>query len=269
MDILSVIQLSPQKWPLVSMLFLRVVTLFFFLPIFGDQVIPARLRIGLGIVFTFFTYPIVSEFISSKVNLTQWGALDLFIISLREILFSITVGFSARLIFFATSIASHLVGINMGFQAASMFNPEVNERESSYSALQNWIVVVLFLTMNIHHVFIEGIIKSFISIPIGPIPEAANLAKISIHVAHEAFVLGLRFAAPLITVQILVNLSLGLLNRSLPALNVFVISFPLSFLVSMFILFLSIGSLISVFSTYGFNSEISWFETTKRAFSSH
>ena len=269
MDILSAIQIDPHKWPLAAMLFLRIVTLFFFLPIFGDQVVPIRLRIALGIAFSFFTYPIVSEFLTQKDNLLQWSAFTLVIASLREVVFAIAIGFSAKLIFFGSSIASHLVGINMGFQAASMFNPTLNERESSYSVLQNWIVIVLFLTLNIHHIFIEGIVKSFVNVPIGPIPNASSLAKISLHIASEAFTLGLRFAAPLITVQILINISMGLLNRSLPALNVFVISFPLSFITTMIILFLSISSLVAIISTYGFNSEIIWFETMKRAFYSH
>ena len=266
MDILSVIQLDPHRWPLAAMLFLRVVTIFFFLPIFGDQVVPIRLRIALGIVFSFFIYPIVSDYIADKNNLLQWNAFTIAIATIREIIFAVAVGFSAKLIFFGSSIASHLVGINMGFQAASMFNPQLNERESSYSVLQNWIVVVLLLSLNIHHFFLEGIVKSFASVPIGPIPDANSFAKISLHIANEAFVLGLRLAAPLITVQILINISMGLLNRSLPALNVFVISFPISFITTMIILFLSISSLVAIISTYGFQTELMWFETMKRAF---
>jgi flagellar biosynthetic protein FliR len=269
MDILSAIQIDPHKWPLAAMLLLRIITLFFFLPIFGDQVVPMRVRVALGIAFSFFTYPIVSKFMTQNDNLLQWSAFTLLIASLREVVFAIAVSFSAKLIFFGSSIASHLVGINMGFQAASMFNPQLNEHESSYSVLQNWIVVVLFVTFNMHYVFIEGIVKSFINVPIGPIPNASSFIKIAIHIANEAFILGLRFAAPLITVQILINISMGLLNRSLPALNVFVISFPLSFIITMIILFLSITSLVAIISTYGFNSELVWFETMKRAFHSH
>lgn len=269
MDILSSIQLDPGKWPLAAMLFLRIVTLFFFMPIFGDQVVPMRVRISLGIAFSFFSYPIVSEFMSPQLSLTHWSPLNLALASFREIIFALAISYAARLIFFGVSIASHLVGINMGFQAASMFNPEMNDRDSSYAAFQNWIVLVLFLSLNIHHIFIEGIVKSFVHIPIGPIPDVNSITKISLSIAREAFMLGLRFAAPLITLQILINISMGLLNRSLPALNVFVISFPLSFIATMLLLFISITSFISVISNHGMQTEITWFDTMKRAFYSH
>ncbi len=267
MDILSVIHIDQQRWPLVAMVFLRTVTIFFLLPIFGDQAVPARLRIGLGIAFTFFAYPIVSEFLTQKNYLIQWNVLSLLIITMRELIFAFALGFAAKLIYFGTSIASHLVGVNMGFQAASMFNPAFNDQESSYSVFKNWIVVVLFLILNVHHVFIEGIIISFASVPIGPTPDVNSFAKTGIGIAQEAFILGLRLAAPLMTVQILVNISMGLLNRSLPALNVFAISFPLSFITTMIILFLSVGSLVALISNYGFQHEIMWFETMRRAFS--
>ncbi|MBX9838112.1 MAG: flagellar biosynthetic protein FliR, partial [Silvanigrellaceae bacterium] len=51
MDILSVIQLDPKTWPLAVMAFLRITTMFFFLPIFGEQAVPTRLRIVLGLAF--------------------------------------------------------------------------------------------------------------------------------------------------------------------------------------------------------------------------
>ena len=266
MDILSVIQIDPQKWPLAAMLFLRIVTLFFFLPIFGDQVIPIRVRISLGIAFSFFTYPIVSEYFVAKDHLIQWSPFTLVIASLREVIFAISIGFAAKIIYFGSSIASHLVGINMGFQAASMFNPEINEKESSYSVLQNWLIVILFISLNIHHIFIQEIVKSFATVPIGPSPNTNTFTRIALHIAQESFVIGLRLAAPLITVQILINISLGLLNRSLPALNVFAISFPLSFLITLIILLLSVTSLISLISNYGFHQELIWFQTMKRVF---
>ncbi len=227
---------------------------------------PIRVRIGLAIAFTFFTYPIVADFVTSTLPLSQWNPFTIALASLREVVFAFALGFSAKLIFFGTSIASHLVGINMGFQAASMFNPTLNEHESSYSELKNWIAIVLVLTLNVHYVFLEGIVRSFVNVPIGPIPDAHEFAKISISIAQEAFVLGLRLAGPLITVQILINLSLGLLNRALPALNVFVMGFPVSFVISMIILFLSASSYVAVMTSYGFQKEVAWFETMKRSF---
>ena len=154
----------------------------------------------------------------------------------------------------------------MGFQVASMFSPGTSEHESSFAVMKNWFAIILILTLNIHHVFIEGLYKSFLVVPIGPTADAAALAKVAINIVHEVFVLGLRLAAPLISVQILINISLGLLNRALPSLNVFIISFPISFIVAMVILFITITSYLSVLGNYGMQKEVAWFESMRRVF---
>ncbi|KAB8036223.1 flagellar biosynthetic protein FliR [Silvanigrella paludirubra] len=266
MDILSVIQLDPKTWPLAVMAFLRITTMFFFLPIFGEQAVPARLRIVLGLAFTFFVYPIVSERIFQSEMLLQWSGLTLILASLREVFFGFAVGYSAKLVIAAVSIAAHTVGINMGFQVASMFSPGASEHESSFAVMKNWFAIILILTLNIHHVFIEGLYKSFLIVPIGPTANASALAKVALNIAHEAFVLGLRLAAPLMSVQILINISLGLLNRALPSLNVFIISFPISFIIAMVVLFLTITSYLSVLGNYGMQKEVAWFESMRRVF---
>ena len=266
MDILSVIELNPQTWPFPVMVFLRIVTIFFFLPIFGDQVVPVRLRIVLGLAFTFFVYPVVSEKIFQKENLLQWSSFTLAIATIREVLFGFAVGFAAKLVLSAVSIASHTIGINMGFQVASMFSPGINDHESSFSVFKNWFAILLILTLNIHHIFIDGLFKSFIYIPIGPTAEATSLAKVSLNIAQEACVLGLRLAAPIMTVQILINISLGLLNRTLPSLNVFIISFPISFIIALIVLYLSITSYLSILGNYGMQKEVMWFDSMRRVF---
>lgn len=266
MDILSIIQLDPKTWPLAIMAFLRITTVFFFLPIFGDQVVPARLRIVLGLSITFFIYPIVSDKIHQQDMLLQWSGLTLLLSTIREVIFGFAIGYSAKLVIIAVSIASHIVGINMGFQVASMFSPGANDHESAFSVMQNWFAIILILTLNVHHIFLEGLFKSFIYVPIGGIGDHTSLAKVSINIIQEAFSLGLRLAAPLMAVQILINISLGLLNRILPSLNVFIISFPISFTISILVLFLSIGSFISVLGKYGMEKEVAWYDSMKRVF---
>lgn len=266
MDILSVVHIDPQQWPFAAMVFLRIITIFFFLPIFGDQVVPMRLRIALGLVFAFFVYPVVSDYVTSGLPITVWEPMAFFLATLKETLFAFSIGFTARMAFFAMSLASHVVGINMGFQTATMFNPAISEKESSYAVFQNWILLLVFLGLNIHHVFIEELVKSFASVPIGPTLAGEQFSRVGALVIKESFILGIKLAGPLIAVQVLVNVSLGLLNRFLPALNIFVVSFPVSFFVTIGILLLTVTSLVSLIGHDVMRSEVSWLQTMNRVF---
>ncbi len=266
MDILSSVQFQNLNWPLIAMCFLRIATLFFILPIFGDQAVPVRIRIALSLAFTFFCYPVVVTFIKNNFFSPHWNAITILTTTLKELLFAVCVGYSARLIFFGTSVAAHVAGISMGFQAATMLNPTLNEQESAYAEFKNWIILVLLVSLNVHHVFIEAIVNSFHDIPIGPSAKPLSIAKMSINIAQEAFVLGLRLAAPIITVQILINISLGLLNRILPSLNALAMGFPLSFTLSIFVILIGTSSFVSIVSTQGFQKQLAWLETSQRIF---
>ena len=267
MDFFSYLALDLKNTPYFVMVFLRIMTLFFFLPIIGDSVVPTRLRILLALGMTMVIWPQASPSFIEKSHIAHWDMSVMFLLTLREVFIGFCMGFAAKFIFYAASIMSQLVGVNMGFQAASMFNPTLGEQASSFSTFTNWIIVVALILLNFHHVLILNIGKSFYTMPLSFSLMNQQIAGHMVHLVHDAFVLGLKMAAPLLCVQILVTISLGLVNRAIPQLNVLVMNFPLSFLISMTVFMISIGTLIVVIANQGFHSEVGWLESTRRILS--
>lgn len=244
------LNLDPRIWPLAVMAFLRVLSVFVWLPVFGDAVVPGRLRIALALMFTFFLWPSIEGNIRSTNHFMQWSPVTLAIATLRETLFGFATGFTARLLVNGASIATNLIGINMGFQAASIFSPSLGSQESALSSFKGWIVLVLLLNFNAHHLFLEGIARSFETVPIAPQTNIVAMVRMALKCVESTFALGIRLAAPVLVVQILVTVALGLLNRAIPQLNALALSFPLGFIVSMVVLFFSTAAYVR---TIGFN----------------
>lgn len=266
MDILSSIQFDPKQWPLAVTMFLRIVTILTFLPIFSEKVVLTRVRIALALIMTFALYPMVKEHLGQSDKLLQWNFLTLLVMTFREVLLGFAVGYGAKFLYYGTLIAAHWVGVNMGFQTATMFNPNMGGQESSFSILKTWFVLIVLLSLNIHHFFIEQIIRSFEIIPTGVAVNAANLAHSVIAMLTDCFHFAIRLAAPLIVVQVLIQVSLGLLNRLMPAFNVFIMSFPAVFLCSFFVLLIGVTSFLSFLSHYGVGREVAWVQTFFRVF---
>jgi flagellar biosynthetic protein FliR len=262
----TLVQLDPAIWPLAIMAFLRVVTLFFMLPILGENVMPPQLRIAVAIVITFCLWPAIEAPIRQSGQVLQWSPVTLALATFREVVYGFAVAFSARLIIFAAEIGANMVGANMGFGTASIFSVAAGREENAFAAYQGWIALVLILGLNIHHVFIEGIGTSFRTIPIGPIADATTLARNAAAVTTSAFVLGIKLAAPLLIIQFLINITLGCLTRAVPQLNVFVLSFPLSFLLSMVVLFFGAGMYVRYMSFQGMQAEVTSFATMQKVF---
>lgn len=266
MNIETLLQLDPKVWPLAVMSFLRVLSIFIWLPILGETVVPMRLKVLFSIVFTFLLWPVIEGRLQVDKRFLEWDSAVLLFTTLREVFFGFAIGFAARSVVYAINIASQIVGVNMGFQAASLFNPMIGREETAFTTFQGWVLVVVMLSLNIHHIFLEGIANSFTSVPIGPVASAGAVSQMATHAVHELFELGIRIAAPLILIQALVTIALGLMNRAIPQLNVFIINFPVSFALSMAVLFFSAGSLVRFLSTSGAYMQVAEFEGMKRVF---
>ena len=266
MDILSFLKLDPKLWPFAVLAFLRIVTIFYFLPIIGNKAVPTQLRVALAIVITFTLWPFIADSAEKNTDNFHWDVWTLAVLTVQEVFFGFTFCFAAKFIIFAISIMSNLVGVNMGFHAASMFNPNTEDRESSFSALANWIVLVLIVLLNIPQFFLMNIAKSFTMSPIGILAQSGLLTKSAILLVQDCFILGLKLSAPLIVMQILTTISLGLLNRAMPQFNALVINFPASFLLTITVLFLTLSTFLNVVAKYGFQKEVGWVETILRVF---
>jgi flagellar biosynthetic protein FliR len=216
---------------------------------------------------TLCIWPAIEAPIRQTGNLLQWSPLTLAIATFREVLYGFGIAFSARMVIFAAEIGANTVGSNMGFGTASVFSIATNREESPFAAYQGWLALILILVLNVHHVFLEGLANSFHTIPIGPVADGAHLAQVAAGIVTSCFVLGIKLAAPLIIVQLLVNVALGCLARAVPQLNVFVLSFPLSFLLSMIVLFTGAGVYIRYLSGPGMQKEVAGYAAMQKVFS--
>ncbi|MCA2958880.1 MAG: flagellar biosynthetic protein FliR [Silvanigrellales bacterium] len=261
----TLLNLDPKVWPIAAMAFLRVLTVFLFLPVFGDNAVPTRLRLVFAIMFTFFLWPVFSD-ARFATGIDIWSPFSLALATVREVFFGFATGFAGKLLIHASSISSNLVGVNMGFQAASLFSPATGEQESSFATFKGWLVLMCLLAMNVHHIFLTALVDSFHSVPLGGPAQDGAVAQAALQVVHASFLLGLRLAAPLLVVQLLVTLALGLLNRALPQLNALVMQFPLSFAVSMVVLFFSATAFVRVVGGAGLGLGIGGYQGMQHAF---
>ena len=247
----TLLQLDNRVWPVACMVFLRVVTLFSFLPIFGDSNVPIRVRIALSIFFSFILWPSISGQPHYQNLTIAWDPLTSLLYAMREVFIGFSMGFSARILMFAVSIASQMVGVNMGFQSATLFSPTTGTQESSYAVFKGWIVTLCLFVFQIHHLYLREIFHSFELVPVGSLIGFGDVATSASSVVQSSFLLGIRLGAPLLLVQFLVTLALGLVNRTVPQLNALVMQFPLSFLVSFLVLLFTGTAFVRLIGTQG------------------
>jgi flagellar biosynthetic protein FliR len=215
--------LSPIFWP-----FLRVLALFSVAPVFSIRAIPVRTRIGLAFFIALCAQATLTGQPVVSVNSPQaLGAVA------QNVGVGIAIGFAVRLVFAAVEFAGELVGLQMGLNFASFFDPSSNSQVSAVSKLFGNMATLLFVVVNGHLTVLMAVVRSFDAFPAdGQV--LASLNTLQLHTLGALlFESALWIALPMIGLLLFVNLALGVMSRVAPQMNLFAVGFPITLTVGM------------------------------------
>ncbi len=207
------------------------------IPVFFSAQSPARIKISLTIAISLILFPIMAPFVN-QVDLQPAAFLLLMI---NETLLGLMIGLVARLIFTSVEFGGTVIGYQMGFAAANIFDPQNQRQTALISQFQNVFAILIFLSLDIHHIFLQTAVNSYKLLPPGYLNFSGNAVPFLIELSSRMFSLGAQFSAPVLAILLLSGLILGILARSFPQLNVFMLSFPLNIGIAFVVIGLTLG----------------------------
>lgn len=211
----------------------RITSLFSALPVFGSAQTPLRMRVALAVTIAMVVFPTLPTVLPPE----PLAPIGLGILMAQETLVGLMIGFIARLVFIAVEFGGAIIGYQMGFAAANVFDPQTQHQTSLISQFQNVFAILIFLAFDIHHLFLRLIADSYRLLPAGDLNIGGEGVLFLSRLTGDMFVLAVKFSAPVLIVLLLSGLVLGLMARIFQQLNVFMLSFPVNIGVS----FIAIG----------------------------
>lgn len=239
-------------WLLATLLFAaRVAGATALTPILGPTQIPAPVRV----TFTVALSGLIVAALPS-IPAVDFGALQLAIAVIGEVIIGASLAFGFLVAYAATQIAGRTLDVQMGFGAASVLNPDIRTTAPLIGTLLGMLAVAVFLAIDGHHVLIRALSVSLATYPLGQFATDFNWAAF-VAQSTAMFAFGLALAAPVMISLLFVDLGMAVMARSMPQLNVFVMSFSVKILLGllglMFAVRYSESVLISLFeSTFRF-----------------
>lgn len=220
----------------------RVAACIMALPAFGNAQTPPRIRAGLALVFTLVLFPLVAEHIPPF----PFEPLPLGVLVVQEIFLGLLLGFSVRILFAAVELGGTIVGYQMGFAAANVFDPQSHGQTSVLARFHSSLALVLFLLLDLHHLFLRALLESFSRFPPGTLGGLFGGVEVLIEFSGTLFELGVRLGAPILALLILSSFSLGIMGRIFPQLNVFLLSYPLNIGLALMVIGISLPMFIRI-----------------------
>ncbi len=232
---LTWLDFSVARFQVFLLVFIRIIGVIAVSPFFGHRVIISQAKVGLGLIIAATLFSSMPVQLDPEPNL-----LPYVILAAKELILGMLFGYTARLVFFAVQFAGEIIGIDIGFGVVNIIDPLSAEQISVIGTFKNLIAIVTFLVINGHHVILNALIQSFEMLPLGGIHLSAGLGSGIIEMTAQVFIMAIQMSAPVITALFMTSLALGIVARTVPQMNVFIVGFPLKIGIGVAMLMISL-----------------------------
>ena len=207
---------------------------------FWTTLVPNSVKILLAIIFTLTVFPAL-QFTNPDLLVMSDNVILLVV---RETVIGLVLGFSLRAFFYAISVSGELTSVTMGINSAQLFNPALGTNSNVFEQFQLTLATLFFLIINGHHFFIQGLAHSFELLPVSSVGFNYKAFAGFSTIAQKTMLMGLKMCAPILIAVLLTNISMGIVGRAVPQINVLVTSFPVTIMVSVAVMFICIPFMI-------------------------
>jgi flagellar biosynthesis protein FliR len=215
---------------------LRVSALLVVAPIFGHRLYLARAKIGMAFMVSLVIFPLLAE---QPVPLPT-GVFPYALLMAREILMGVVLGFAILLLFIGIQFAGQLGGLQMGYGIVNVYDPQSGGQVSIIAQFLNVLAILMVLALDGHHMVLRGLMASFETVPLGGVEWKAPVAHKLVALSAEVFVIAIKISAPILIALFLISVALGILARTVPQMNVFIVGFPVQMAVGLTVLVASL-----------------------------
>lgn len=222
------------------LIFVRVASFFLTVPIFSYRTVPAMFKIGIAFFLALTMFFVVD---SEPIPIDHLY----YMLILKEAMVGIILGFIGYLILSAVQIAGGFIDFQMGFAIANVMDPQTGAQSPIIGQYLYMFAFLFLLSVNGHHLLLDGIYYSYQFIPLDQVFihfHSENMVQFILKLFSQMFVIAFQLSIPVVACLFLVDLALGIVARTVPQLNVFVVGLPLKIMVSFLVLFVVIGAMI-------------------------
>lgn len=198
------------------LVFMRVGSAVSVLPAFGERSVPQRVRLVAALAFSLVVFPAISE---ASVPLRP--AITPLLI---EVVIGLLIGISLRLFVLALQTAGTIAA--QATSLSQMFGDAGPEPQPAISNLLVLAALALVAVTGLHVRLAQFLILSYQIFPLGTLPDASDVATWGVAHVAQGFSLAFSLAAPFTIAALLYNITLGVINRAMPALMVSFIFAP-------------------------------------------
>ena len=219
------------------LVFCRWSGIIFQLPVFDQVGVPGVLKVLFCISLSWCFYPMLSDFVIRDI--AYIGVDNFWILSFFYVGVGLVVGFLSRVILQIFNSAGSIITQQVGFGAVRYFDLSIGDQVGPFEKFINTTVVTMIVMGGGLLPLFKGSFLTFETMNLVSISQMNGIVSFAIYLFKSIFNTAIILAMPLIVTNIVVMTLLGIIARTVPQMNVLMVSFVLNISLGLFVFILS------------------------------
>ena len=229
--------MSEILWYNFLLIIARIASFFVTLPITSYRGVPNIVKVFFALVVSYLIF-LSRDF--SYLAVDSYTSIGLILLLGGEVITGLVLGFVVLLFFAAFRMAGQFADLTIGLSMASIFDPQFAGSVTLIGQFYYLLTIVIYFAINGHHYLFLAINQSFEIIPVG----GAVFSDITLQLVFQAFyyiwLMAFQIAAPVVAAILITDISLGLISKTVPQLQVLMEGLPLKVFVGLLVIFLTL-----------------------------
>ncbi len=232
------------NYEIFILILIRMTGLFLISPIFGRRNIPVYAKIGFSLLLSYIV--LSSRIMSLEFEIVGWLQLIYYVV--KELLVGFIIGFVTTLAFSAVWTAGQILDNQIGFGIINAIDPQNNLQVPLMANFQNLLALLLFFTVDGHHILIQIIFNSYDVVPLGAGIVTDRLSVGMVRLFADSFSLAVRITIPIIAASLLSVIAFGVLARAVPQINIFIVEIPFKIFIGLVVLLVTVPIIVESYN---------------------
>jgi flagellar biosynthesis protein FliR len=213
----------------------RISGLMVFCPFLGSEAVPVPVKAGFTLLLTIMLHPLHGP-VAMAPDVWQWAE-----VALGEVFIGLVLGLAANFLFEAALFAGQILGVQIGYSLANVFDPQTQADTPVLSQFHQMAALLIFLQLDVHHWLMRALVRSFNYLPAGKAGVNLAVTATLLRSAGGIFLSGVQIAAPSLVATLVADAALGFLGKASPQLPVLLVGIPVKNLLGLTVLMGAMG----------------------------
>lgn len=227
-------------------IFSRIGSVFVIMPGLAESYVPVRTRLLFALSVSF----LLLEPLLPKIPPPPGAVPDMVALLTYEIAIGLLFGTLLRLLVSVLEAAGTVIGLQTGLSNATILNPALASQSPLPSALLTVVGITLIFSSGLDHLIFRSLLSLYEVFPPGGELMPGDMTQIIIHIANQSFVLGVELAMPFFVIGLLLYVALGLIQKLLPQVQLFLVAMPLQIWGGLTLTGLTIAGIMTIWLHY-------------------